>query len=313
MPSSDALARLKFRVSSFLGRSTTGRRIKNSARSLIRHPDSTEPVGVIDTSPNGPASPNQPANPTRFAGSHTAKDVRSVDPEKFALTFYSQFGEDATIRGFFRRREEDRLRSEPGAEPGANPIGDGFYVDVGCYHPYRFSNTMHFYENGWHGINIDPSVGTRELFDQTRPRDVNLECAVSEEEGSVTFFTSGYGGRSVFNTIDPVQAAAYRDSGRVAPQKEITVEALRLETILDRHLPEGQEISFLDVDVEGHDLEALRSNNWSKYRPILVTVESHLSTIDEVLADPKYPYMIEQGYVLQSWVRPNMIFRRVET
>lgn len=31
---------------------------------------------------------------------------------------------------------------------------DGFYVDVGSYHPMRFSNTYFFYPHGWRGINV---------------------------------------------------------------------------------------------------------------------------------------------------------------
>src|SRR5256885_155804 len=34
---------------------------------------------------------------------------------------------------------------------------DGFYVDVGCYHPTLFSNTKLLFDAGWRGINIDPN------------------------------------------------------------------------------------------------------------------------------------------------------------
>ena len=32
----------------------------------------------------------------------------------------------------------------------------GYYVDVGAYDPVIDSVTRHFYEAGWHGINIEP-------------------------------------------------------------------------------------------------------------------------------------------------------------
>src|SRR5205085_2313829 len=32
---------------------------------------------------------------------------------------------------------------------------EGFYVDVGAYHPVILSNTYFFYLNGWRGINLD--------------------------------------------------------------------------------------------------------------------------------------------------------------
>src|SRR5687767_11168484 len=47
---------------------------------------------------------------------------------------------------------------------------DGFYVDVGAYHPTLFSNTYFFYLHGWRGINIEARPGSQRLFNEIRPR-----------------------------------------------------------------------------------------------------------------------------------------------
>jgi hypothetical protein len=44
----------------------------------------------------------------------------------------------------------------------------GFYVDVGAYHPFLFSNTYIFYLRGWRGINIDATPGSMKLFNKFR-------------------------------------------------------------------------------------------------------------------------------------------------
>ena len=36
-------------------------------------------------------------------------------------------------------------------------ITNGFYVDLGCFHPILYNNTMLLYQKGWRGINIDIS------------------------------------------------------------------------------------------------------------------------------------------------------------
>jgi hypothetical protein len=54
---------------------------------------------------------------------------------------------------------------------------------------------------------------------------------------------------------------------------EIPVPILPLATVLERHLPNGQEIDFMTVDVEGHDFEVLESNDWTRFRPKLIVVE----------------------------------------
>ena len=54
---------------------------------------------------------------------------------------------------------------------------------------------------------------------------------------------------------------------------EAVVKAMPLSSVLDIHLPRGKSIDFLDVDVEGADLEVLKSNDWDKYRPRYIMVE----------------------------------------
>jgi hypothetical protein len=48
-----------------------------------------------------------------------------------------------------------------------------------------------------------------------------------------------------------------------------------LREILDEYLPVRQKVDFMNVDVEGKDLEVLESNDWVKYRPTLVVVEDN--------------------------------------
>ena len=56
-------------------------------------------------------------------------------------------------------------------------------------------------------------------------------------------------------------------------RSEIPVATLPLAEILERHLPPGQAIDFMNVDVEGHDFEVLESNDWKRFRPRIVVVE----------------------------------------
>ena len=43
---------------------------------------------------------------------------------------------------------------------------NGFYVDIGAFHPYRFSNTFYFYLRGWKGINVDATPNSMLLFEK---------------------------------------------------------------------------------------------------------------------------------------------------
>ncbi|MFM6476289.1 MAG: hypothetical protein ACKPGH_22810, partial [Dolichospermum sp.] len=83
---------------------------------------------------------------------------------------FSQDGEDIVIAELFNNKPE------------------GFYVDVGAHHPQRFSNTYYFYLNGWSGINIDAMPGSMKIFDDLRPRDINLEIPISDKSEILTYY-----------------------------------------------------------------------------------------------------------------------------
>lgn len=168
----------------------------------------------------------------------------------------------------------------------------GFYVDVGAHHPVRFSNTYMFYKRGWRGINIDAMPGAMKKFDHTRPRDINIECGVADSAGKLSFHRFN---EPALNTFVPEEAELKnRPPYRLLDTVEVSVE--RLDTLLERYLPEGQQIDFLSVDVEGKDEEVLRSNNWLKYRPRFVLAETLRTDILALDTCSIAQILIEAGY-----------------
>lgn len=145
----------------------------------------------------------------------------------------------------------------------------GFYVDVGAHHPVRYSNTFRFYRRGWRGLNIDARPGMKALFDAARPRDINVECAVGPRAGEAVFFRFE---EEAVNTMDARLAATRQKQGFKLRDK-LTLAVLPLSELLRRHLPAGQGIDFLSVDVEGLDFEVLKSCDWKRFRPKIVVAE----------------------------------------
>src|SRR5574341_354761 len=86
--------------------------------------------------------------------------------DTYAMKSYSQEGKDMILRRIFGNVE------------------NGFYVDVGAYHPKRFSNTFYFYKKGWSGINIDAMPGSMKFFTKMRSRDINYRsCGIERKKG----------------------------------------------------------------------------------------------------------------------------------
>lgn len=158
---------------------------------------------------------------------------------------------------------------------------DGFFVDVGAHHPIRHSNTYLLYRRGWRGINIDATPGSMAEFRRLRARDINVECLVASEPSPQRFYMFN---EPALNTASrrlaserPVENARYQITS------EFELRPRSLASLLDEFLPQGTRIDLLSVDVEGLDLDVLRSNDWTRYRPKLLLVEvlhTELSDLD---------------------------------
>lgn len=148
-------------------------------------------------------------------------------------------------------------------------VSAGFYIDVGAYLPREHSVTLAFYERGWYGINIEPNPEAYEQLARERGRDTNLNIAVAAVAGEATislFPTTG------LSTIDPVVARQ-----RILEGWETVTQTVRVETLAslwEKHVPPGQDVHFLKVDVEGFEREVLLGNDWTHNRPWIVVVEA---------------------------------------
>lgn len=182
----------------------------------------------------------------------------------------------------------------------------GFYVDVGAHHPSRFSNTRLFYDRGWHGINIEPSPAAIEAFAATRRRDQNLQLGIAEQPGELIYY--------VFNdpALNTFDAALMREreaqtTYRVVGTRKVAVE--RLDAVLARHLPRGQAIDFLSVDVEGYDLQVLRSSDWARFRPRVVLVEALDFRLEQAARHPIHAFLSGVRYELVAKTLNTLFYR----
>lgn len=194
--------------------------------------------------------------------------------------YYAQYGEDIMLH---------RILSDLLGDPTRYR---GVFVDVGAYHPVKYSNTYFFYKCGWRGINIDPRPGSMQLFEKIRPADINLELGVSDQEAVMTYYDLGED--STMNTFSLQHLEALGMTKSI--QRTVPVQTFRLSTLLDKHLT-GNSIDLLNIDAEGFDFEILQSNNWEKYRPLVICVElSPVKTINDILDTPTYLYLKGMGY-----------------
>ena len=145
-------------------------------------------------------------------------------------------------------------------------IEDGFYVDLGAWSPVQDSVTAAFYEAGWSGINVEPNPQLYAELVAARPRDINLACAVTEQQGQTELWLGDNSGLGCVQESDQAKT--------LAPTQRLSVACSTLNTIVAEHVPSGQSIHFLKIDIEGMEAAVINSTNWQTCRPWVVVVEA---------------------------------------
>ena len=144
---------------------------------------------------------------------------------------------------------------------------NGFYVDVGAHHPTKINNTYLLYKRNWRGINIDISDFSIDLFNFWRPKDLNFYRAITNKNGiAKKYYQKDF---SFLSTISKEQAKN-NFQGKI---KEKKIKCSTLTNLLENTKYKKRKIDFLNVDVEGHDLEVLKSLNFKIYRPKCICIE----------------------------------------
>ena len=142
---------------------------------------------------------------------------------------------------------------------------NGLYIDVGCYHPIRLSNTKFLYDKGWRGINIDISKKSIDLFKIARKKDINLNIAIGDKnEVSEAYFK-----KDLFHANTLVYEHAKKFLGK-SFRKKIKVQTLN--SVIDKYT-KNKKIDLIDIDCEGKDFEVLQGLNLSKNEIDLISIE----------------------------------------
>ena len=203
----------------------------------------------------------------------------------------SQFGEEKFILSFFDKEYQ------------------GKFVDIGCFHPTRHNNTYKMYKSGWHGINIDLNPLTIDLFNFARKKDININAAISDtEENKKLYFV---GELNTQNTLEANHLLFLKNHHNLKEEEisEQIIKTKRLDKILDSY--NFNDIDFMNIDVEGHELNILNSIDFLKYKIKFICIEMIDHNDQAKLINEKLnAILIRNGYVLEKKIDFNFIFKK---
>ncbi|AXE20500.1 SAM-dependent methyltransferase [Runella rosea] len=217
------------------------------------------------------------------------EELKMSDSCKYQNKSYSQEGEDLVLSRFIKYKT------------------NGFYVDIGAHHPLRFSNTYRFYLNGWNGINIDAMPGSMSVFNQLRPRDINIETPLYITQKKLQYYIFS---DPAFNTLSEKVANEHIDKHGAILIRQETLQTKRLDEILSEYLPHNNTIDFMSIDIEGLELPVLQSNDWLRYKPEYLLVETFVSSILEIDKLEIHQYLSNLGYIFIAKTYNTLFYQR---
>tara|TARA_A100001011_G_scaffold399382_1_gene507739 strand:- start:1300 stop:1908 length:609 start_codon:yes stop_codon:yes gene_type:complete len=186
------------------------------------------------------------------------------------------FGEDLIIDKIFKNKKK------------------GTYVDVGCYHPIDGNNTYLLFKRGWNGINIDLNKTSIDLFKKARNKDLNLNFAISNTSKKIKFYF-----RKSINMLNTINKN-FAKNNFLKGYKTAFIESKTLNSILENSIFSKKKIDFLNIDIEGNEINALKSLNFYKYSPKLICIEIHKTTgrnnKNQLKNNRLYKFLIKRGY-----------------
>lgn len=213
--------------------------------------------------------------------------IRKLFLTRNRVSHYGQMAEDIALEKFFPK---DYV---------------GFYVDVGCFHPIKYNNTYKLYKRGWSGVNVDIDKIKIEGFNLVRPRDTNVSCAISNQEGEISYWTNGF----YTPTITLHKPFADSKEGKKYQYIEQKTKTNTLTNIIANTKFKNKRIDLLTVDVEGFDFVVLQSLAFDIYHPKVIAIETHLDDFNLIQQGEIYTFLTAKGYQLANWVGMTLIFK----
>jgi FkbM family methyltransferase len=215
---------------------------------------------------------------------------------------YSQFGEDLILQHLF----------------GNLGIERPTYLDIGANQPRAFSNTYYFYRRGSSGVLIEPNPRLSQRLSAARPRDIVVQAGVglsSESEAEFYVFPRNFDGLSTFSKAEAThwQAVGMKGYGKIQLESVIRVPLVSVNDVMATHF-RTRGPNLLSLDIEGLDLDVLKSLDFERFAPDVLCVEtlSYDENQNGYKRRDTIEYAVAKNYVAYADTWANTIFCRDE-
>ena len=170
---------------------------------------------------------------------------------------YSQFAEDVIMDTLFSQTLN---------------ISNPTYLDIGANNPKAGSNTYLFYLKKCKGVCVEPDVELYRKFKNARPKDKVINAGVGiddTKEATFYYFPEPYTG---WNTFSKEDAHLKQQQTGVKFKNDRIIPFVNINTLIQENFETAPD--FISLDVEGLDLQILKTLDFTKYAPMVFCVET---------------------------------------
>ena len=145
----------------------------------------------------------------------------------------------------------------------------GTFLDIGAFHPTKFSNTRALWERGFKGVYVEPSPSLHQAFLDAIDGDPKMqlvtEC-IGDRAGEVEFFDSG---DWAVSTTDPTWVEKWKSGG--ATFTPIKVRMITVPMLLEISI--HKTFDFISLDTENTVVEILPKLDLNALKTSLICFE----------------------------------------
>ena len=162
---------------------------------------------------------------------------------------------------------------------------NGIFVEVGAFDCYMWSNTIGLAKAGWKGLYFEPQLEASNKCKKLHRTSSNIEVvrmALSDWLGTTDLYLGGSLSTIEKETKDIYMSLpGFQSTGLGKGQTERVPVSTLARELASRSWP--REYDLLVIDVEGSEEKVLRGNNFNRYKPQMVIIETHDQYEDERL------------------------------
>jgi FkbM family methyltransferase len=199
---------------------------------------------------------------------------------------------------------EDRILSFLFSDKKINVIN---YLDIGTNLPVISNNTYLFYTRGSHGVCVEADKSLIPLIKKFRPKDriINAGVSINQIETHADFYIFDVKGLSTFDKDEAIRRESY---GTYKILEIDRVQLIDINSLINQNFTTYPD--FLSIDIEGLDLDVLKSLNFDLYPIPVICVETCLYSENHIRQKDNSisKILIEQGYEVYADTYVNTIF-----